>query len=107
METEGTCLTLLSAAEKISADNYLNHPDPLKPPTRIHYGLEKPSQVSLKVYTVLGVEVATLVNDYQEAGTYTVLFNTNEEVLCLSSGVYICRFESGSYVSMKRLILMK
>jgi hypothetical protein len=63
--------------------------------------------VSLKIYNVLGLEVATLVNAYQEANSYTVQFNSNEGGLDLSSGVYFYRLEAGSFVSTKRLILMK
>jgi hypothetical protein len=80
-----------------------NYPNPFNPSTRIQYSLEKAVQVSLKVYNLLGQDVATLVNDQQEAGSYTVSFNA----LNLSSGVYFYRFEAGSFVSMKKLVLMK
>jgi hypothetical protein len=63
--------------------------------------------VSLKIYNVLGLEVATLVNAYQDANSYTVQFNTNEGGLSLSSGVYFYRLETRSFVSTKKLILMK
>jgi Ice-binding-like/Secretion system C-terminal sorting domain len=84
-----------------------NYPNPFNPSTRIQYSLEKASQVSLKVYNVLGVEVATLVNGRQEAGSYTVPFGINKGTLGLSSGVYIYRLEAGSFVSTKKLVLMK
>ncbi len=84
-----------------------NYPNPFNPSTRIQYSLEKAVQVSLKVYNVLGLEVATLVNNYQKAGSYTVLFGFNKETLNLSSGVYFFRLEAGSFVSTKKLILMK
>ncbi len=86
---------------------FQNYPNPFNPSTRIQYSLAKASQVSLKVYSVLGHEVATLVNGRQEAGSYTVPFNTNKGKLNLSSGVYFYRLEAGSFVSMKKLILMK
>jgi len=86
---------------------FQNYPNPFNPSTRIQYSLEKAAQVSLKVYNVLGDEVATLVNGRQEAGSYTVSFNTNKGKLNLSSGVYFYRLEAGSFVSMKKLILMK
>ena len=86
---------------------FQNYPNPFNPSTRIQYSLEKAAQVSLKVYSVLGHEVATLVNGRQEAGSYTVPFNTNKGKLNLSSGVYFYRLEAGSFVSMKKLILMK
>jgi hypothetical protein len=86
---------------------FQNYPNPFNPSTRIQYSLEKSVQVSLKVYNLIGSEVATLVNSRQEAGSYTVPFNTNKVSLGLSSGVYFYRLEAGSFVSTKKLILMK
>jgi Protein of unknown function (DUF3494). len=82
---------------------FQNYPNPFNPSTRIQYSLEKAGMVSLKVYNVLGLEVATLVNGRQEAGSYTVPFNATG----LSSGVYFYRLEAGSLNSTKKLILMK
>ena len=84
-----------------------NYPNPFNPSTRIQYSLEKAAQVSLKIYNLLGQEVATLVNDRQEAGSYTVPFNSNEATLSLSSGVYFYRLEAESFVSTKKLVLMR
>jgi len=77
------------------------------PSASIQYSLAKDGPVSLKVYNVLGNEVATLVNGRQAAGSYTVPFNTNTGALNLSSGVYFYRLETGSFVSTKKLILVK
>jgi len=84
-----------------------NYPNPFNPSTMISYQLPVNSQVSLKVYDVLGNEIASLVNGRQEAGSYAVSFNTNEGTRNLSSGVYFYRLETGSFVSIKKLILMK
>ncbi|MFH0920222.1 MAG: ice-binding family protein [Fibrobacterota bacterium] len=84
-----------------------NYPNPFNPSTRIQYSIKKAAQVSLKVYNALGHEVAMLVNGCQEAGSYTVPFNTKKGTLSLSSGIYFCRLNAGSVVSMKKLILMK
>jgi hypothetical protein len=84
-----------------------NYPNPFNPSTKIQYTIGNAGLVSLKVYDVLGREVATLVNGRQEAGSYTVPFNTNKGTLGLSSGVYFYRLEAGSFVSTKKLILMK
>ncbi|HLF20763.1 MAG TPA: ice-binding family protein [Bacteroidota bacterium] len=84
-----------------------NYPNPFNPSTKIEYSLEKAAQVTLKVFNLLGNEVATLVNGRQEAGSYTVPFNTNKGTLNLTSGIYFYRLEAGSFVSMKKLILMK
>jgi hypothetical protein len=95
---------------------FQNYPNPFNPSTKIQYSLEKPSQVSLKVYNVLGVEVATLVNGRQEAGSYTVPFSAiggaggsaiGENTSAFASGVYFYRLEAGSFVSTKKLLLMK
>jgi len=92
-----------------------NFPNPFNPSTQIQYSLENAGMVSLKFYDLLGKEVATLVNGNQEAGSYSVPFNTNKGNVTLSSGVYLYRLEvhqkdggqAGSFVSTKKLILMK
>ncbi len=83
-----------------------NYPNPFNPSTVIQYSLMQAAQVSLKVYNMLGQEVATLVNAHQEAGVYAVPFNATK-ALSLSSGVYIYRLEAGSFISTKKLVLMK
>ncbi len=87
-----------------------NYPNPFNPTTVISYQLPVPSEVSLKVYDLLGREVATLVNQRQEAGRYQALFNAAR----LSSGVYFYRLSVGSsssqagiFVETKKMILMK
>lgn len=84
-----------------------NYPNPFNPSTKIEYSLAKAGMVSLRVYNVLGQEVATLVNDRQEAGSYTVSFNSGNGSLSLSSGVYFYRLQAGSSVSTMKLVLMK
>ncbi len=63
--------------------------------------------IFLKVYNLLGHKVATLVNGHQEAGSYTVPFNTNEGIPSLPSGVYFYRLEAGDFFAIKKLVLMK
>jgi hypothetical protein len=84
-----------------------NYPNPFNPSTVIDYTLSNAGDVSLKVYNVLGVEVATLVKARQDAGRYTVPFSAIEGARSLPTGVYFYRLESGSQVAMKRLILLK
>ncbi len=84
-----------------------NYPNPFNPTTKIEYYIEQPGHVSLKIYNILGIEVATLVNGNQAAGSYTVVYNTDESKQHLSSGVYFYRLETGSFVSVKKLILLK
>ena len=84
-----------------------NYPNPFNPSTKIQYTIRNAGFVSLKVYDVLGHEVATLVNSNQEAGSYTVPFNAGEAKLNLASGMYFYRLEAGSFVSIKKLTLLK
>jgi hypothetical protein len=86
---------------------FQNYPNPFNPSTRIRYSLEKSAEVTLKIYNLLGIEVATLIKDHQDAGSYTISFNTNRVTPSLSSGVYLYRLEAGSFVSTRKLILIK
>ncbi|HAP34958.1 MAG TPA: hypothetical protein DCQ28_03095 [Bacteroidetes bacterium] len=80
-----------------------NFPNPFNPETKIQYALPSTERVSLKVFDILGKEVATLVNQVQQQGHYTVRFNGT----ALSSGMYFYRIQTGSYISVKRMILIK
>jgi xylan 1,4-beta-xylosidase len=80
-----------------------NFPNPFNPTTMIDYQLPKNSNVTLKVYDVLGREVSTLVNQKQGAGVYNVAFNANN----LPSGVYFYRVTAGSFSDTKKLLLLK
>ena len=80
-----------------------NYPNPFNPSTQISYQVPSSSRVSLKVFDVLGREVATLVNEVKPAGTYTATFNANS----IPSGVYFYRLQSGSFTETKRLVLIK
>lgn len=80
-----------------------NYPNPFNPTTQIKYSIANAGYVSLKVFDVLGREVVELVNKHQEVGQYKVNFNASG----LSSGIYFYRIESGSFVSVKKLMLVK
>ncbi len=80
-----------------------NYPNPFNPSTTITYQLPVNSQVVLKIYDMLGKEVATLVNGNQQAGSYHVQFDGSK----FSSGVYFYRIEAGNFVETKKLILLK
>ena len=80
-----------------------NFPNPFNPSTTIAYSLPGSELVSLKVYNLLGQEVAALVNEVKEAGNYTVTFDATG----LASGTYIYRLQAGSLVETKRLTLLK
>jgi hypothetical protein len=80
-----------------------NYPNPFNPSTKIDYTLPEKSNVSLKVYDMLGREVANLVNATQEAGNHTVNFNASK----LASGLYISTLKSGNNVMSKKMMLLK
>jgi hypothetical protein len=80
-----------------------NYPNPFNPITMIRYELPERADVSLKVYDILGREVATLVNASQGQGSYQVPFNAST----LSSGVYFYRLKAGSFMQTKKMLLVK
>ena len=82
---------------------YQNYPNPFNPTTLIKYQLPATSNISLKVYNLLGQEVATLYEGIRQQGDYEATFDGSK----LAGGVYFYRLTSGSYVSTKKLILMK
>ncbi len=80
-----------------------NYPNPFNPSTRIKYSLETQGFVSLKVYNIIGQEVATLVNGFMKAGSHLVDFNASN----LASGIYIYQLKSGSYINSQKMLLLK
>jgi hypothetical protein len=85
-----------------------NYPNPFNPSTTIKYSIPTSEFVTLKVFDVLGNEVATLVNEEKPAGSYEVEFNSHSgSVRNLTSGVYFYILQAGSFTQTKKLILMK
>ena len=80
-----------------------NYPNPFNPSTSIQYAISSRQLVQLKVYDILGSEVATLVNQEQSAGNYKVDFNAKH----LSSGVYFYQIKAGDFIQTKKMILIK
>lgn len=80
-----------------------NHPNPFNPTTTIEYSVGSTGFVTLKVYDMLGTEVASLVNETQEAGSYSVEFNAYN----LPSGIYVYTLTSSNFVATKKLLLLK
>jgi|GEM_PF-1826201 len=80
-----------------------NYPNPFNPSTTINYQLPVTNHVTLKVYDAMGREVATLVNEVKEAGSYEVKFDAAK----LSSGIYFARLSSDGKSQVKKLMLMK
>ena len=80
-----------------------NYPNPFNPSTKISFSIPQQSQVTLKIYDVLGKEVMTLVNDVKSAGNYEVEFNASN----LSSGAYFYKIQAGQFTDIKRMMLIK
>ncbi len=90
---------------------YQNYPNPFNPSTKIKYEIpsvtlrqaQSDIMVTLKVYDVLGNEVATLVNEEKQSGIYEVEFNATN----LSSGIYFYQLKAGNFISIKKMVLLR
>ena len=80
-----------------------NYPNPFNPSTIIGYALPEPAFVTLRLYTILGKEVVTLVAQQQTAGRYSVVVDAST----LASGMYIYRLEAGTFHSARRMVLVR
>ena len=80
-----------------------NYPNPFNPTTLISYTLPEAETVTLRVFNVLGQQVQTLVNGYQEAGAHRAAFSGDQ----LSAGVYFYVLQAGSFTQTKRMTLIK
>ena len=80
-----------------------NFPNPFNPTTTINFGLPKESYATLKIFNLLGEEIADIVNENLEAGNYTVEWNAST----VPSGIYFYRLQAGEFVQTKKLILLK
>ena len=91
---------------EIAPSTYLleqNYPNPFNPSTTISYSIPEAGNVELKVYDILGNEVATLVNEVKSPGNYTAVLNASS----FASGVYVYTLRTNNFVQTKKMILMK
>jgi probable HAF family extracellular repeat protein len=91
---------------QINLENFTlnqNYPNPFNPSTTIRYSIPEFSFASIKVYDVLGKEIATLVNEEKPAGSYEINF----DAIGLSSGIYFYKLQAGSFVETKKMILIR
>ena len=82
---------------------YQNTPNPFNPSTTIRFDLPESGDVSLKVYTLLGAEVKTLIHGKMSVGEHQVQWNTIDQ----PSGVYLVRLEAGGFVQTRKMVVMK
>ena len=80
-----------------------NYPNPFNPSTTIKYSIPKQSNVTLKVFDVLGCEATTLVNEEKLAGNYEIIWNA----VNLPSGVYFYQLTAGAFIETKKLVFIK
>jgi hypothetical protein len=92
---------------------YQNYPNPFNPTTRIEYRIASQEFVSLKVYDVLGNEIAALVNEENPAGIYEIEFSaegvsaSGGDTYNLAGGIYFYRLKVGAYIETKKMVLLK
>ena len=89
---------------------YQNYPNPFNPTTTIHYELKERGSVSLMVYDMLGREVANLVNENKDEGSYSVSFDASSPALggqALPSGVYIYTLRVNDFTASKKMTILK
>lgn len=107
----GKILAFFNVATNVKRENSIpndfvlsqNYPNPFNPSTVISYQLPVNNHVSLKIYDAIGREVTDLVNEEQSAGDHAVIFNASH----LSSGTYFYHLKSGSFSSIKKMLLIK
>lgn len=80
-----------------------NYPNPFNPTTTIQYSLKEAGLVTLRVYNILGQEVATLINGVQNAGFHKVNFDASQ----LATGIYVYRISANDFVASKKMLLLK
>lgn len=96
VETPGTEIPKTFALEQ-------NYPNPFNPSTKISYSIPANSNVNITIYDALGRQVKVLVNDFKNAGNYTVEFNAYN----LSSGIYFYKLQAGDYANTRKMMLIK
>jgi hypothetical protein len=80
-----------------------NYPNPFNPNTTISFAIPKAGNVELKIYDVVGREVSVVVNEFRQAGNYSVNFDASN----LASGVYVYSIKSGDFIDSKKMVLIK
>jgi flagellar hook assembly protein FlgD len=85
-----------------------NYPNPFNPVTTLRYDLPENGNVNITIYDMLGRQVKTLINQNQNAGYMSVIWNaTNDYGKPVSAGIYIYQIQAGEYISTKKMVLLK
>ena len=87
---------------------YQNFPNPFNPVTTLRYEIPETGLVNITIYNMLGREVKTLMNQPQDAGYRSVIWNaTNDYGIPVSAGIYLYQIQAGEYISTKKMVLLK
>jgi hypothetical protein len=98
----GDNFTVSNVPEKFNLSQ--NYPNPFNPSTEIRFTIPKSTAVTLKVYNLLGQEVAVIINnEFKEAGSHSVEFDGSN----LASGIYIYKIEAGNFAQSRKMVLIK
>ena len=104
-------ITTLANEDGPSKINYSirqNYPNPFNPITKLHYSIPEKSLVNIAIYDILGNQVKTLINQTQDAGYKSVIWDaTNDYNKPVSAGVYLYQIQAGEYISTKKMVLLK
>ena len=85
-----------------------NYPNPFNPVTTLRYDLPENNLVNITIYDMMGREVKTLVNQTQDAGYKSIIWNaTNDYGKPVSAGIYLYQIQAGKYISTKKMVLLK
>ena len=103
-----TGLSTVSEGVPIEFSLHENYPNPFNPKTTISFELSHNSFVNITIYDMLGREVKTLINQTQDAGYKSVIWNaTNDYGKPVSAGIYLYQIQAGEYISTKKMVLLK
>jgi hypothetical protein len=97
----------VESTDKIDFTLEQNYPNPFNPNTVIKYSIHQSGIVSIKLYNILGSEVATLLNEFKEAGRYSLNFSSDELKNKISSGVYFYTIKAGRFTQTRKMVIMK
>ena len=85
-----------------------NYPNPFNPVTTVHYDIPENSHVNITIYDMLGRQVKTLINQTQDAGFKSVVWNANNDYsIPVSAGIYLYQIQAGEYMHTKKMVLLK
>jgi photosystem II stability/assembly factor-like uncharacterized protein len=112
LKTTNGGVTFIETSKQTSLSPYefklnQNYPNPFNPTTIINYSVPKQSNVTLIIYDALGREIAILVNEEKQPGSYEVEFQSAASSQQLASGIYFYQLKAGDYVETKKMILLK